>query len=79
MIGELLVLIGWVIAIAGGVGCTIEIYRHNEGMGLASVFIDLVLLIGVFRYWKDTKKGFLIMLVGLGIAGLGWLLGGDFY
>ena len=78
MIGTSLLLIGWVVALAGGLACLVAIFRNSVGWGIASLLFAPIGLIPVFLFWKDTKKPFIVELAGWAVAGAGWLLGGTF-
>ena len=73
---SIVVFIGVIVGAAGGVGCVVAIYKENEDWGFWGIFFDVVLLVAVFRYWRDTWKSFLIMILGWLVAAIGWLLGG---
>ena len=75
---SLLMFVGAIITTAGAVGCFCAVYRQNEDLAFLACLLDVILLIGIFRYWRDTKRPFLITLVGALLVAVGWVLGGSF-
>ncbi len=75
---SILMLFGSIAATAGAVGCVIAVYRQNEDLALGALLLDVILLIGIFMYWRDTRKPFSIMLAGGLLVAAGWALGGSF-
>ena len=76
-LGTALMFLGWIIATAGGVGCFIAVYRQSEEWAFWSYFLQVIILVAIFKYWRATRKPFLIMLLGLGMWVIGLSLGGS--
>ena len=74
--GLVLMLVGIVVAAIGGIMILIQAFRTSVLWGLGTLFVPLVGLIFVFMHWQETKKAFLINVIGTAVMILGIVLGG---
>lgn len=78
MIGLLLMFVGWVVSAVGSIMVLIKAFQNSIVWGLCSLFIPFVIFVFVAQNWEETKKGFLISLLGFGIIVLGAIMGAVF-
>ena len=76
-IGTALLFLGSIVAAAGSVGCFIAVYRQSDDWAFWSYLFEVIFLVAIIKYWRDTRRPFLIMLVGLLLGLLGFSLGGS--
>lgn len=67
-------IIGIIITLVGMVKLLIVAFRESILWGLACLLIPVVSLVFVIMHWENSKKSFLIYVVGLFIMGVGVLL-----
>ncbi len=77
-IGMILMLVGWLVALVGGIMILIKAFQASIWWGLGSLFIPFVILVFVALNWEDSKQGFLIWLAGFVVAIVGMVLGAMF-
>jgi hypothetical protein len=63
--GTALLVLGGIVLFVGNIMVLIQAFRASIVWGLGSLFIPLVSLIFVATHWAESKKGFLIALLGL--------------
>ena len=69
--GLVLLILGLILAAIGHVGILIEAFKEGIGWGLGTLLIPIVALIFVFMHWQETRKPFLLSVVGNVI----WIVG----
>ena len=60
-----LAILGFILAIVGGIGMLIVAFRESVLWGIGCLLIPLVSLIFVLSHWDEAKKPFLIQLGGV--------------
>jgi hypothetical protein len=61
-------VIGWLIALAGGLWFLGVAFNDSAGRGLLCLIIPLYSLVYLISHWEDTKRPFFTQLVGTGMA-----------
>lgn len=61
---EIAIFLGLALALVGNVMILIAAFRRSVLWGLASLFVPFAILGFVATHWSETKKGFLILVVG---------------
>jgi uncharacterized membrane protein HdeD (DUF308 family) len=76
--GTALLVVGGLIMLVFGVLLLIQAFNKSAMWGLGYLFVPFVSLIFVIKFWPETKKNFLRMLIGLPfyIAGI-YMAAGD--
>ena len=74
MLGTLLMVVGYGIAIVGGIWLLVVAFRESLGWGLCSLLLPIVSLVFAITHWDDAKKPFLTNLVGVAVVIVGILL-----
>jgi hypothetical protein len=67
-LGGILTLAGWVMLLVLG-------FKKSIGWGLAILFLSwLIIPLVAFlaRYWSEAKAGFLLLVTGMAVSGIGW-------
>ena len=64
----ILAAIGFIIMFVGAIWILIIAFKKSVLWGLGSLFIPFVIFVFTFMNWKDTKKPFLIWLLGFIVA-----------
>lgn len=79
-VGEILVILGLIIAIVYGFIILIKAFQESIFWGLGCIFLSFpVSLIFVIMHWDDCKKPFLMNILGSIIMIIGIVLGGGSY
>ena len=60
-----LLLTGYIVAVLGGLWLLVVIFQTSVVWGILSLLIPFLSLFFVIMHWDDTKKPFLLQLVGL--------------
>ena len=71
----LLLAIGAILTLGGWVMLTVLGFKKSIGWGLAILFLSwLIIPVVVFvtKYWAEAKTGFLLLVVGTVVSGIGW-------
>jgi hypothetical protein len=76
IIGIVLLLVGLVIALAGGIWLLVIAFRASVWWGLGSIFVPFVSLIFVITHWEVAKRPFLVSVAGSILLIVGAALGG---
>ena len=58
-------VLGTILALIGGIWLIILAFKESILWGLGCLFIPIISLVFVFMNWEDTKKPFLLNLVGV--------------
>jgi hypothetical protein len=69
-----LVLIGLVLMLLAHLWLIIRIFEQSVAWGLGSLFIPLVGLIAIIKFWENTKRSFVGQLVCFGIMIFGAMI-----
>jgi hypothetical protein len=64
---DFLLYIGIVFILFGGIYFVIIAFKKSLLWGIGCILIYPISLIFLIIYWKETKKTFLIQLIGIGI------------
>ena len=62
--GIALMVIGGIAMVVGGIGILIAAFHESVIWGIGCMLIPIVSLIFVVMHWQETKKPFLINVVG---------------
>ena len=65
------IILGAVVAAIGGVLILITAFRESTSQGLLCLFVPFYQIYYVIKRWRDTKKAFIIVLVGSVILAVG--------
>lgn len=76
MLGQVLSVIGLIIAVVGGIWLLVVAFQEGVWWGLGSMLCGLVGLYFVFTHWEDAKNPFLVNIAGAVLMGIGAALGG---
>lgn len=71
----LLLAIGGILSLGGWVMLTVLGFKKSFGWGLAILFLSwliIPLVIFLTKYWAEAKTGFLLLVVGTVVSGIGW-------
>jgi hypothetical protein len=71
----LLLSIGAILSLGGWVMLTVLGFKKSIGWGLAILFLSwliIPLVIFLTKYWAEAKTGFLLLVVGTVVSGIGW-------
>jgi hypothetical protein len=71
----LLLAIGGILSLGGWVMLTVLGFKKSFGWGLAILFLSwliIPLVIFLTKYWGEAKTGFLLLVVGTVVSGIGW-------
>jgi hypothetical protein len=71
----LLLAIGAILSLGGWVMLTVLGFKKSIGWGLAILFLSwlmIPLIIFLTKYWAEAKTGFLLLVVGTVVSGIGW-------
>ena len=60
-----LLLIGYIILVLGGLWMLFVIFQTSVVWGILSILVPFVSLLFVIMHWDDTKRPFLVQVVGL--------------
>ena len=60
-----MLLTGYIIVVLGGLWMLVVIFQTSVVWGLLSILVPFVSLLFVIMHWDDTKRPFLVQLVGL--------------
>ena len=71
MIGNLLTLVGFVIAMVGGIWILVIAFQESVLWGLLCLFCNIISLYYVITRWEKSKKPFLIELGGAVLCAIG--------
>ena len=63
--GIALIIIGGILALAGGIGILIAAFRESIAWGIGCILLPIVSLIFVVMHWDETKKPFLLKVAGI--------------
>ena len=75
--GSIIVMIGGLICLVGAIMVLIEAFKTSIVWGLIALFgCGIGFFVFVAMHWSQSKKGFLIWLLGFGIELVGMVLGG---
>jgi len=74
-LGLVLMLVGAVVGCIGGVMVLIQAFKTSVLWGLGTIFVPFVGLIFVITHWQETKKAFLINIIGFAVMILGAMMG----
>jgi hypothetical protein len=74
---EILVYIGFGVAIIGSIGLLIAAFRESVLWGLGCLLISPVSVIFLFIHWDEAKNPFLLQLAGIGLILLGIFMGAE--
>jgi hypothetical protein len=61
-------LVGFVLAIWGGIRFLIAAFRVSALWGVLVLFVPFANFVFAFKYWAEAKRGFLMNLAGAGIC-----------
>jgi hypothetical protein len=61
---EIAIYLGLALALVGNVMILIAAFRQSILWGLASLIVPFAILGFVVTHWSETKKGFLILVLG---------------
>ena len=71
----LLLSIGAILSLGGWVMLTVLGFKKSIGWGLAILFLSwliIPLVIFLTKHWAEAKTGFLLLVVGTVVSGIGW-------
>ena len=71
----LLLSIGAILSLGGWVMLTVLGFKKSIGWGLTILFLSWLivpLVIFLTKYWAEAKTGFLLLVVGTVVSGIGW-------
>jgi len=68
---EILVVLGFLIAVVGGIGTLIAAFKTSVWWGVGCLLIAPVSLFFLIMNWNVAKNPFFLQLVGVGIMLLG--------
>jgi len=71
----LLLAIGAILSLGGWVMLTVLGFKKSIGWGLAILFLSwliIPLVIFLTKHWAEAKTGFLLLVVGTVVSGIGW-------
>jgi len=60
-----LLLTGYIILVLGGLWMLFVIFQTSVVWGILSILVPFVSLLFVIMHWDDTKRPFLVQIVGL--------------
>ncbi|SFN37520.1 hypothetical protein [Dokdonella immobilis] len=60
-----MLLTGYIIVVLGGLWLLVVIFQTSVAWGILSILVPFVSLLFVIMHWDDTKRPFLVQLVGL--------------
>ena len=60
-----MLLTGYIIVVLGGLWMLVVIFQTSVVWGILSILVPFVSLLFVIMHWDDTKRPFLVQLVGL--------------
>lgn len=66
-----LLLTGYIIVVLGGLWMLFVIFQTSVVWGILSILVPFVSLLFVIMHWDDTKRPFLVQIVGLVLIYLG--------
>ena len=75
--GIALAVVGFILALIGGIIILIAAFQESVLWGLGMLLVPAVGLVFVFTHWQETKKAFLLEVVGTGLFIAGLMLGGS--
>ena len=67
-------VVGMVLCLAGWAGSIIAIYRESESWAFGAFVLDIILLIGAIKYWRQTRRHVFLLAIGLALVFLSNLL-----
>ena len=70
-----LLAIGGILCLGGWVMLTVLGFKKSIGWGLAVLFLSwliLPLVIFLIKHWAEAKTGFLLLVAGTVVSGIGW-------
>jgi len=70
-----LLAIGGILSLGGWVMLTVLGFKKSIGWGLAILFLSwliIPLVIFLAKYWGEAKTGFLLLVAGTVVSGIGW-------
>ncbi len=70
-----LMLIGGLIVLFGTVMFVVTAFRTSVAWGIGTLLFAPVALVFLLRTWNESRKGFLVTLIGAGLMAAGALLG----
>lgn len=70
-----LILIGYALAIVGGLWLLVLAFQTSLGWGLGTLIVPFVSLVFVFAHWDDAKRPFILQIVGVGLILWGGSMG----
>jgi hypothetical protein len=70
-------LLGWLIAFAGGIWFLVVAFQDDAIQGILCLFVPFYSLIYLITHFEETKKPFLVQVVG-GVLAMGGLCAGGF-
>ena len=67
MVAILFMLVGLVLMLVTHIWLIVRIFEQSVGWGLGALFVPLVGLIAIIKFWDNTKRSFVGQLVCFGI------------
>ena len=74
IISSSLIIVGFIISLVFGLQLLIMAFKESVLWGLGYIFIPFVALVFVIIYWSETKKPFLLGLLGIPFIIIGIIL-----
>jgi hypothetical protein len=71
-----LAVVGLVLALIGSIMVLIAAFQESVVWGLGILVVPFLSLVFVFTHWEDTKKAFLLQVLGIVIFAAGIFVGG---
>jgi len=75
--GVLLIVLGFVIALFGGLSFLVAAFRVSSWWGLACLFLPFVSFFFLIVHWHVAKKPFFLQLLGIAVIVVGAILSPD--
>ena len=70
----IIALVGAFFLLGGAIVLLVRAFQASKWWGLAFIFIPFASLVFIFTHWNESRKPFLVLLLGVGITYFGYLL-----
>lgn len=62
-----LLIIGWVVAVVGGIMLLVVAFKESVLWGLGCLLVPFVALIFLIMHWSQAKNAFFVQLAGMAL------------
>lgn len=74
-LSTVILVIGWIVAILGGLALLVAAFKESVFWGLLCIFVSPTMIVFVVLHWDDAKGPFLVQLAGMGLIILSVIVG----